>query len=163
MSDAEKYMIRWRGQESGPFAIDEIRERLESLEIGVWHEVHHEGKWKAVEAFLRLMDGGGNAAGTSSKASGALPPLPNEEGGRPVGKTSRMPSRRFRLLYAFLGLTVGPLGIHNFYAFRWKIALVQLGFTIGVYAASKPLLLPYIWCWLEVIIVWQDANKRGMI
>ncbi|MDA7915739.1 TM2 domain-containing protein [Verrucomicrobia bacterium] len=165
MADAEKFMIKWRGQESGPFTANEIRERLDALEIGVWHEVNSNGNWMVVDAFLKFVEGGGakksKRRGASAIEDGEISQA-KEKGRKELGDR-KFKGRRFRMLYALLGITLGPLGIHNFYAGRWQIALAQIGFTAAVYFTSLHLLIPYLWVCLEIIIVWQDGDGRGMI
>jgi len=51
---APKYLLRWKGRQSGPFTPDEIRGRLKNSEIGLMHEVQVEGLWITVEKFLAL-------------------------------------------------------------------------------------------------------------
>ncbi len=161
MSD-ERYMIRWRGQESGPFSVEEIRDRLDSLEIGVWHEVHHEGKWRQVEAFLRIMDGTVGGTGSVTRPSRQDVAGEAEEDGK-RRKAGWGSGRSFRMLYAFLGIVGGPLGVHNFYIRRWPFGVGQLALTGLAWKFGWPLIIPFLWAYLEVIIIWQDAEGRGMI
>jgi uncharacterized RDD family membrane protein YckC len=49
---ATKHLLRWKGRQSGPFAAEEIRGRLQSSEIGLMHEVQVDGQWLTVEKFL---------------------------------------------------------------------------------------------------------------
>jgi uncharacterized RDD family membrane protein YckC len=52
---AQKHLLRWKGRQNGPFALDEIRSQLKGSEIGLMHEVQVEGQWMTIEKFLAKM------------------------------------------------------------------------------------------------------------
>ncbi len=49
MSD---YSIKWKGQTTGPYTLDELRKKYEDREIGGMHEVFYEGRWITIRAFF---------------------------------------------------------------------------------------------------------------
>ncbi len=49
---AATFLLRWKGVESGPFSIREIRERLADGEISRLHQVQVNGGWKLLDDFL---------------------------------------------------------------------------------------------------------------
>ena len=51
---AATFLLRWKGVESGPFSIREIRERLADGEISRLHQVQVNGGWKLLDDFLEL-------------------------------------------------------------------------------------------------------------
>lgn len=51
---ASTFLLRWKGVESGPFSIEEIRERLTDGEISRLHQVQVNGAWKLLDDFLEL-------------------------------------------------------------------------------------------------------------
>lgn len=55
-----QYLIRWRGREEGPYPAAVIEAKLAANEIGMLHEIRHNGQWVTLrdymnerEAFLR--------------------------------------------------------------------------------------------------------------
>ena len=65
---AQKHLLRWKGRQNGPFALDEIRSQLKGSEIGLMHEVQVEGQWMTIEKFL---------AKTAPRPS--IPPISKQE------------------------------------------------------------------------------------
>ena len=51
---ASTFLLRWKGAESGPFSIDEIRELLTAGEISRMHQVQVNGRWKLLDDFREL-------------------------------------------------------------------------------------------------------------
>ncbi len=49
---AATFLLRWKGVESGPFSIGEIRERLTDGDISRLHQVQVNGGWKLLDDFL---------------------------------------------------------------------------------------------------------------
>jgi TM2 domain-containing membrane protein YozV len=76
--------------------------------------------------------------------------------------------QKSRLAYILLGLFLGNLGIHNFYAGRIGPGIAQLiitmfsiplmFFCIGFFT----ILIPSIWVLIEIIVVDEDANHVPM-
>ncbi|MDA8633414.1 RDD family protein [Verrucomicrobiales bacterium] len=48
-----KYEVKWKGRHSGPYSLDELREKFDTREIGGMHEVSVDGQWMTVRAFFR--------------------------------------------------------------------------------------------------------------
>ena len=146
MSDSETYLLRWRGRVSGPFAIEIILQKLGDHEIGVWHEIQHQGAWSTVEEFLALREQ------TAREEAQPRAPIQAEEqkheeapvhqefaplplatptmpaGGTPVAQPLYRP--KSMKLFCFLGLTLGFAGAHNFYAGYWGTAIAQVLLTV---------------------------------
>lgn len=66
-----------------------------------------------------------------------------------------------RLAYILLGLFLGGLGIHNFYAGYVGRGIAQLLITVFTGWLVLPLLIVGIWCLIEVIAVTRDAQGVG--
>lgn len=67
-------------------------------------------------------------------------------------------SDKSRTVYALLGLFIGPLGIHNFYAgFKGK-AVAQLLITLLTGWLIFPLAAVWVWNIVEVCTVTKDAK-----
>ncbi|HEV3385842.1 MAG TPA: NINE protein [Gemmata sp.] len=88
---------------------------------------------------------------------------------RPARRSRRYRGeQKSRLAYILLGLFLGNLGIHNFYAGRIGPGIAQLiitlfsiplmFFCIGFFT----ILIPSIWVLIEIIVVDEDANHVPM-
>lgn len=51
---ASTFLLRWKGAESGPFSIEEIRELLAAGDISRLHQVQVNGRWKLLDDFGEL-------------------------------------------------------------------------------------------------------------
>lgn len=84
-------------------------------------------------------------------------------------------STKSRMVYVLLGLFLGFFGIHNFYAGRTMIGVVQLAFNIimaivsiiaGVLTGGPGLVcfvyvfLVPLWCLFEIITVTKDGQGK---
>ena len=49
----EGYVVKWKGQESGPYTLEQLQAKVDSREIKGIYEVLHRGEWKTVRAFLK--------------------------------------------------------------------------------------------------------------
>jgi len=53
-SSEERFMLRWRGQQDGPYSLATIDRKLANNEIGMLHEVQREGLWITLKSFLEI-------------------------------------------------------------------------------------------------------------
>jgi TM2 domain-containing membrane protein YozV len=67
-------------------------------------------------------------------------------------------SQKSRVAYILLGLFLGGLGIHNFYAGYTGRAVAQLLITLLTGWLIVPILIVGIWVLIEVITVTSDAQ-----
>ena len=51
---ASTFLLRWKGTESGPFSIEEIRELLAAGDISRLHQVQVNGRWKLLDDFAEM-------------------------------------------------------------------------------------------------------------
>jgi TM2 domain-containing membrane protein YozV len=64
-----------------------------------------------------------------------------------------------RVAYVLLGLFLGGLGIHNFYAGRTGHAVAQLLIVVlGWWLLFIPVLIVWVWVLIEVITVTRDGQ-----
>lgn len=49
----DSYLIKWKGKQEGPLALDEIQRRFEDREIGPMHEIAVDGEWVTLRSFFR--------------------------------------------------------------------------------------------------------------
>jgi TM2 domain-containing membrane protein YozV len=179
MSDFQSYLLRWRGQVSGPFPREIILQKLDENEIGLWHEIKHQGNWLTLEEFLALsateererepvraqikaeMD---EAATPPRRPEPA--PLPVTGGGMPgAGEAAAQPLYRPKSmkLFCFLGLTLGFAGVHNFYARYWGTAIAQVLLTVATCWLGLGIVAAWLWAMIELFLVHTDQRGVRMV
>ena len=52
MKTADRHILFWKGRQSGPFTLEEIRAKLDSGEVSMMHEVNFGGRWLTLDEFL---------------------------------------------------------------------------------------------------------------
>jgi hypothetical protein len=52
----KKYKILWKGREAGPYTLEQIQAMLNARQIGLAHQILHEGKWIFIEEFLAFLE-----------------------------------------------------------------------------------------------------------
>jgi len=67
-----------------------------------------------------------------------------------------------RGVYIVLGLFLGGLGIHNFYAGRIGSGIAQLLITIFTFWLIIPIFIIWLWVIIEVIVVNRDGRGQPM-
>jgi TM2 domain-containing membrane protein YozV len=70
------------------------------------------------------------------------------------------PQRKERVAYILLGIFLGGLGIHNFYAGYTGRAVAQL--LISVLGAVLILPIIAVWIWVIVEVITVEADARGV-
>lgn len=181
--EPQEFKLRWRGREVGPFSLPEINRQLDEHQIGMGHEIFHQDKWIALEEFLVPAP----KAVVPSPAPPAPPPRStltvatpriapaapaSPERSSPVRITMSMaspaathPSRRprHRMVFALLGVFMGFLGLHNFYARQWLTGLLQLLLSIATILMGFGIIASWLWAMAEAIIVRKDGDGIDMI
>ena len=69
-------------------------------------------------------------------------------------------SDKTRTAYILLGIFLGGLGIHNFYAGRTGIAIAQLLITLCTFWLVFPLFVIWVWVIVEVCTVVKDGKGK---
>src|ERR1039458_999578 len=46
------FFVRWRGRQEGPYSAELIEEKLSANEIGLLHEILHNGQWVTIREYL---------------------------------------------------------------------------------------------------------------
>ena len=72
------------------------------------------------------------------------------------------PGAKSRLAYILLGVFLGGLGIHNFYAGHTGKAIAQLLITLLIGWLIVPLIAVWIWVIVEVCTVKSDGKGQLM-
>jgi TM2 domain-containing membrane protein YozV len=70
---------------------------------------------------------------------------------------------RTRATYILLGIFLGGLGIHNFYAGRTAAGVIQL--LIILFTGWMIIPIPFVWLWviLELLLVTRDGWGNKLI
>jgi len=163
---------------------------LDEHEIGMGHEIQSEGHWITLEEFFagtgaRLASapaaveagpshrGAIDAPSAGSTAATVSPSRQKAPAAQPrqAGMTFSAPSSfspaaagrpRYRLLYALLGILLGFLGLHNYYARHWLTGLLQLLLSIATYLLGFGVFVPWLWAMVEAAVVRKDGEGREM-
>ena len=190
MSNAGAFLLRWRGQSSGPFSLAELEQKLDAHAIGMSHEVQWQGQWVTLRDFFAAQKPPTVTAPPASPASAengsnlhlaprlhSVPappsspdPVPSTLNPHPstipdqLSAISYQLSRHPRRLlpFAALGLAAGFVGAHNFYAGQWQRGLVQLLLTSVTLALGFGLIATWLWALAEVALVRKDSTGASM-
>ena len=84
-------------------------------------------------------------------------PIPHQPRPAPVA------GRKTRTAFVLLGLFLGGLGIHNFYAGYTGRAVSQLLITIFTFWLIVPIIIVGIWVLIEVCVVTEDASGQILV
>ncbi|MCI0540039.1 MAG: TM2 domain-containing protein [Verrucomicrobiales bacterium] len=168
MNDSEQYLLRWRGRTTGPFPMAVILQKLDEHEIGVWHEIQHRGAWQTVEEFLMLREQEQQAARelerqqSEARSEIGKPAPKNTPPAVPSGQATQEPRALFRpksmTLFSVLGLTLGFLGAHNFYAGYRGTAVAQLLLTLLTWGLGFGIFVVWLWAMIELLAVHTDGR-----
>ncbi len=82
-------------------------------------------------------------------------PVPQSPHGQPQAQPMAA-ANKSRLAYVLLGVFLGYLGIHNFYAGRTGIGIAQL--LISVLTCAYGIPITFIWAIIEVIAITKDGD-----
>jgi TM2 domain-containing membrane protein YozV len=67
------------------------------------------------------------------------------------------------LLYAFLAIIGGFVGLHNFYARQWLTGLLQLLLSIATYLMGFGIIAAWLWAVAEAVFIRKDGEGIEMI
>lgn len=175
MNKAGPFRLRWRGQISGPYSPQEILQKLDEHDIGLWHEIGNEGEWTTIGEFLEQQKREREAAAkpppedkprAAAKAQPLRVDLPSakalsrDAGARPAALDPR--SRRSIKLFVLLGALLGFTGAHNFYAGYRGTAIAQLVLAGLTLALGFGFFISWLWALIELLIVHTDARGVRM-
>jgi TM2 domain-containing membrane protein YozV len=139
-------MFYWtrNGQQFGPHSAEELRALLAQGTVTANDLVWREGMsgWAPAHAVFASVP----------------PPPPPHAGGWAPGAPAYAGTGRSRVAFVLLGVFLGALGVHNFYAGYNGRAVAQLLLTVLVGWLVFPVLAVAIWALVEVITVNQDAH-----
>jgi hypothetical protein len=50
--EGASFLVRWRGRQEGPYSVEIIEKKLSANEIGLLHEILHNGQWVTIREYL---------------------------------------------------------------------------------------------------------------
>jgi len=50
--EGDRYLVRWRGKEEGPYPLATIEAKLEANQIGLLHEINCQGEWLTIREYF---------------------------------------------------------------------------------------------------------------
>jgi hypothetical protein len=174
MNKSALFQLRWRGEVTGPFPLQEILRRLDDREIGLYHEIGQGGQWTALGEYLEAEEHRQQEEAQRSKPVVRQQAAVPRPGGvaRPVAGSVRgaaanirpppVPRLRSQKLFLCLGALLGFTGAHNFYAGYWGTGMVQLLLTVAAELLGFGCFVSWSWALVELFVVHADARGRPM-
>jgi TM2 domain-containing membrane protein YozV len=146
------FFVTRNGQQYGPYPRDDVERMLKMGQLSPSDLAWREGQptWVALSTLL------------PEAASLAPPPLPPAPSTTVAGAPPMAPAKS-RVAYVLLGLFLGGLGIHNFYAGYNGRAVAQLLITLLLGWLIVPLFVVWIWALIEIIAVTHDARGSPLV
>lgn len=153
------------GQQHGPHTEEDLRRfiaegRLASTEL-IW-KAGMQGWAPAHTVFPPAVPVGGPPppppGGWSPQPQQAPHALPQPPYATPQYAQHAQPQRKERIAYILLGIFLGGLGIHNFYAGYTGRAVAQLLVSVLLFWLIFPIIAVWIWVIVEIVTVDADAN-----
>ena len=141
------YFFLTNGQRAGPVSEADLRSLIAQGRLAVSDLVWRDG----MPAWAPAHEALGIALPPPAPVLAAPPPPP-------FAAPHPLASQRDRVAYVLLGVFLGTLGIHNFYAGYTGRGVAQLLITILVGWLIIPLVAVWIWNLVEVITVTTDAG-----
>ncbi len=158
-----KYYLTLNGAAAGPYTLGQLRNMWAAGQVTLETPVCLEGAagWSTLESMAGVLEDGPESVASSAEMGVARASAPT------VREAAR--SGKGRGVYIVLGLLLGGLGAHNFYAGRYAVGAAQAVLTVVVAAvtlaldmAPAALLLVPIWVVLEICTVEVDGEGRKM-
>jgi hypothetical protein len=122
MSEPQQYTLHWRGRESGPFSLGQIKRKIASGEVSLEHEILVNGHWTTLSEFLASQSDGGQPAPTvkAGNPAPATPVIPA------VGESPKPSKSRSKLQLAL-----------------WCLLMLAALVAIWIAQPKRPLANPY--------------------
>jgi TM2 domain-containing membrane protein YozV len=145
-----RYSISLNGETKGPYTIGQLRAMWNAGTITgeTFYCVEGSNQWFHLKALA-----------TQLESWSAAPPQPRVSA---QPRTIFVKSAKSRGTYIILGLFLGCLGIHNFYAGYHGKGAAQLIITLVFGWLVIGIIITWIWALIEVCTVTHDANGDKM-
>lgn len=150
------------GQKTGPYTVQDLQQMYRQGAIGDETQFWQEGslEWKAIGSNKPFL---GITGGTAYQAPPQYNPGIGYQSPPMVVQQVVMQQAKSRVAYILLGLFLGGLGIHNFYAGYTGKGVAQLLLTLFLFWTIVVPIGVGIWIIIEVITVDHDSMGVRMI
>lgn len=156
MNRLDQFHLRWRGRITGPFTWQEVEHRLDAHEIGLLHDLQHNSQWTTVGDFLAAR---GETVRVSPNAAVSAPTSAADFNQPEPIRQKQIPQR---WIFVTLGLVVGFLGLHDFYAQHWIRGALLLIAAIVLWRLDWGIVWPWLVAIGEIIVTKVDGQQRRM-
>ena len=157
VTGSDTYLLVINGQQSGPYTINQMKAMWQNGTINAGTNYWQAGmtQWQSLANIRHFLD-------TPSGNQFANPVIVNQVGYQ-VGYPVQMVMAKSRVTFVLLGLFLGCLGIHNFYAgYSGKgVAQLLITFFLG-WVFGLGFFITWIWAFIEIIAVSTDAQGVRM-
>jgi TM2 domain-containing membrane protein YozV len=158
VAGSESYFLFINGQQSGPYTISQVRSMWQNGAINTGTSYWQAGmpQWQYLANIRQFLEvNAGNQFGA--------PIIVNQVGCQVGYPMAQMLSPKSRVAFVLLGLFLGCLGIHNFYAGYTGKGIAQLLITVFLgWLFGLGILITGIWALIEIIAVSTDAQGLRM-
>jgi TM2 domain-containing membrane protein YozV len=158
ISGGDAYFLLINGQQSGPYTIVQVRSMWQSGAINTGTSYWQAGmpQWQYLANIRHFLDmPSGNQYGA--------PIIVNQVGYQVGYPIQQVVSTKSRVAFILLGLFLGCLGIHNFYAGYTGKGIAQLLITLFLgWLFGLGIFITGIWALIEIIAVSTDAQGLRM-
>lgn len=158
VTGSDTYFLLINGQQSGPYTISQMRSMWQNGTINTGTGYWQAGmpQWQFLANIRHFLDPpSGNQFGA--------PVIVNQVGYQVGYPVQQMLSPKSRVAFILLGLFLGCLGIHNFYAGYTGKGVAQLLITLFLgWVFGLGIFITGIWALIEIIAVSTDAHGFRM-
>lgn len=155
---SDTYLLVISGQQSGPFTINQMKTMWQSGTISSGTAYWQAGmtQWQSLSNIRHFLD-------TPSGNQSSAPVIVNQVGYQVGYPAQQIVTARSRVTYVLLGLFLGCLGVHNFYAGYSGKGVAQLLITIFLgWVFGLGVFITGVWALIEIIVVSTDAQGIRM-
>jgi len=148
MAESKQLHLSYRGQQLGPMDLQSVNIALLSGEVGADAMAWYAG----LDAWIPITQ----VEGVRLRMAGSTPqpPLAPPAFYPNVGKQPKS-----RIGYILLGIFLGMLGVHNFYAGYIGQGIAQLLITVFLFWTI--IAIPIVWIWTIVNVCTVDTDASG--
>ena len=154
VTGSDTYLLLINGQQSGPYTINQMKSmwQLGSINAGTSYWQAGMPQWQSLANIRHFLD-------MPSVNQFGNPVIVNQVGYQVSYEVQPFVSAKSRVAFVLLGLFLGCLGIHNFYAGYSGKGIAQLLITIFLgWVFGLGIIITGIWALIEIIVVNTDAQ-----
>lgn len=175
-----RFHYEYEGQRRGPCTVGQLRNMADFGGLSLETRVSEEGneRWISLGSLLHSQSVAVTAQPPSAKPAPQRAPQPRpivrerslsgrkqrapSAFGRPAGGAPRVSptssGAKSRAVYVLLAVSMGPVGVHNFYAGYKGRGIAQLLITLFMSWLIIPLAMVFFWVLVEIFTVEKDAT-----